>query len=138
VGFSLRREFPCAMKITTLQVRQAAPALQELAALALPSATALRVMLTIRALKDPMAAFDEVWNKMLADHGTPIEGQPGQFEITKIVEFTAAAKELNEQELDVPVKPIEFAALAPFALKPNTLLALDWFITGLDEEITGE
>lgn len=121
------------MKVTTKQVREAAPALTELAQMPLPSAVALRVMLTIRALRDPMSAFDEVWAKLLTEVGEPIKEQPGQFTINDIEKFNTESKALHEQEIEIKVKQIAFADLKPFALKAQTLLALDWLITGLDE-----
>lgn len=122
------------MKITIKQVRESNAALNELGATKLPSAVALRVMLIMKALRDPSAAFDETYNKLLMDCGVPIKDQPGQFQIApeNIEEFNKESKILHAQEVEVNVKPIDVASFANIEVKPQTLLALDWMLTGLD------
>lgn len=116
------------MKITIQQARNSAPALREFSTMKVPAPVAMRAMLVLKALREPMESFDEAWNKLLKEVGKPIEGKDGQFEITDKERFEKEAKEMGEQEIDVPGDPIDVSRLGNMEVTPQMLLALDWLI----------
>jgi hypothetical protein len=118
------------MKITIKQMREGAVALNDLGAMKLPAPLSLRVMLSMKALRDPVAAFDETFNKLLSEMGKPIKKSPGQFEIAKenVDAFNAASTALHAEEIELNIKPIKLSAFGNAEIAPQTLLALDWMI----------
>lgn len=115
------------MKVTISQLVAADAALAELREAKLPAVTAMQVVLVINAIKTPMQAFQEAYNKLIADTGKPREDDPSRYDVTDITKYRSESQDLMAQEVDISLDK-KIANLGSAELKPSTILALDWLI----------
>lgn len=123
------------MKVTIKQLKASATALNALAALTgLPAATHMRVVLTLRAVRDPLAAFDTAFNALCEKYGTPVDGKPGNFRLNDPKAFSAEAEALGAEEIELADRKIAFPAVAG-RISSADVVALEWLIDLSEDQL---
>lgn len=120
------------MNVTLGQLRASAAALKELSEARVPAATAMRIALILRVVQPVLHASDGVLNALLIKYGSPIEGQPGKFQIPegRVPDFRAEEAEALAEVVDVPLPElIKVERLGSIEIQPAALAALGWMIT---------
>lgn len=120
------------MKVAIGAVHESGAALAALNKAVLPAATALRVHL-VSVTAQPLAqAFGVTWDRLIAQMGTPLEGQPGRWEIKAdlVEQFQADAAAMKAEEVELPLAAkLPFAALGTKCeIAAEHLAALAWMI----------
>jgi hypothetical protein len=87
----------------------------------------MKVALVVQAIQPAIKAFEDSYNKLLAECGKPREDNPKQFDIVDTERFKTEVAELAAQEIDIPLDD-KLSNLGSAEVKPATLLALDWMI----------
>ena len=115
------------MKITTQQLINSDTALAELRDAKLPAASAMRVAMVVTAIQPAMKAFQDAYNALIAETGTPRPDEPGKFDVVDQERYRSEMQDLLAQEVEIP-GDAKVKHLGSAELKPSTLLALTWLI----------
>lgn len=135
------------MKVKISAVQESLPALGALAGVKLPAQVSFKVALLVKALKDPIEAFNDVRKKLLEDpavaepmkltdkDGKEVldeEGKPrfkeGEYTIKDPKRWNDEMKAAGDQEIEVNVEAIKVSELGAAEIEPRVLVALDWCI----------
>ena len=111
------------MKLET--VLKIAGPLQQFGQIKLPVKPAYRIAKNIRLLQPELEAYQKARNDLLAEHGTPVEGKPGEFNMGDNAEkFTEALNALHGEEVELKLMTVSLAELGEVSIEPGLLAAL--------------
>lgn len=104
-------------------------ALKELVNQPMPSATAFRISMAVKAVQPHLEAFEEARTKMIEKYGTDGENGKEMKEDNKNWEkFVNEYNSLVNEEVDIKIKKVKASALSKVEIKPAHLMSLEWLI----------
>jgi hypothetical protein len=115
------------MKVQIGKLVESFTALKELSEVSLPAATSMKVALVMSEAMQPMKAFEDAYNRLLREVGTPQADKPGTFDIKDQERFMQETNELFAQEIELSLEE-KLTNLGSASIKPATLLALSWLV----------
>lgn len=118
------------IEVTVRQLREADQSIFAIGNKELPAALAFKVARMIKAARTEIELYQREWKKLLDKHGTPIEGQPGAYDIPddKQEAFKADTDPLLDTKVKLNVEAVTIDDFANYSLSPKLLRDLDWFI----------
>lgn len=115
------------MKVKLQELLEAMEALNTLSGKSLSAATAFKVARVASALKQPVADFDAVRQKLLQEVGERVNDQ--QWKINDKERWEREISELLAQEIDLPDEKLTVSDFGSENVEPKTLMQLSWFIS---------
>lgn len=114
------------MKVTLVALAQAMGAMHALSQQKLPFDIAYQVSKLVRKAKGPIEDFTKAEQALMAEYGTPIEGQPGNFTLdtTREAEFREKHEQLKNTEEEIPVKTQLLSSLQNLSIEPGVITPL--------------
>jgi len=114
------------MKVKMFALHNSVSALSELSGKPIPAVSAFKVAMLVKAINEPLAAFDETKNTLLKEVGEEQADKPGEYKINDMQRWQAEITALLDQEVDLSVPPIKVSELNNVSVEPRHLLALEW------------
>jgi septation ring formation regulator EzrA len=118
------------MKVTAGQLHQANAALGILAAQKLPIRASYMLEKNSRIFQQEYAPVLEQFSKVIRENGTPVEDQPGNFNIEKekIAAVNEQLGELFATEIDAPFHQMKLSDLSKAEITAQQLATIEWLI----------
>lgn len=122
------------MKLSLLKLMESAQALDALANLrGLPPEVHVRVILTVRALREPLDAIAIVHGDLARKYGTPDKNVPGKYNLRNVKAFNEELAKAGAEVVELPDRLIPFDAVAG-RLSAADVLALGWLVEGVPDD----